>query len=54
MIKPNVIVRWDAERPAKLIQRGDQQSEIQWLDDRTTQVLPNSQIEFTEDDHANK
>lgn len=50
MTRP-VTISWDPERPAKLITRGDEQSEIQWLDDRTTQSLPNEQIKFNGDDH---
>ena len=48
----HIIIVWDARRPAKLVQRGDEQSEIKWLDDHTTQVLPNSQIEFKGDDNG--
>jgi hypothetical protein len=50
----NVTVTWDRERKVRLLTRGDEQSEIQWLDDRTTQILPNSQIEFTKADHADQ
>ena len=34
---PTIVVTWDPERPARLLRRGDEVSEIQWTDDKTTQ-----------------
>jgi hypothetical protein len=41
-----ITVRWDPERAARLVQQGDEVSEVLWLDDRTTQCLSNTDIEF--------
>ena len=38
-------IRW-TKRPVKLIAKGEQCSEIKWLDSGSTQALPNEQINF--------
>ena len=42
-------MKWDPERPARLLRRGEQQSEIQWLDTKTTTHLSNQDFEEVED-----
>jgi hypothetical protein len=42
-------VKWDPERPAKLLRAGEQQSEIQWLDTKTTGHLLNSDFEVIQE-----
>ena len=41
----SVKVRW-SKRLVKLIAKGEQCSEIKWLDNGTTQILSNEQINF--------
>ena len=43
--KGNVKVKW-SKRPARLVERGEQCSEIKWLDTGTNQALPNDQLLF--------
>lgn len=40
---PRAIIVW-TERPAKIILRGEQQTEIKWLDTGTHQAIPNDQF----------
>src|SRR4051812_39580442 len=42
----NIKVKW-TERPARLLARGEQVSEIKWLDTGTTQNIPNDQLANT-------
>ena len=44
-----IVVKWDPERPARLLRRGEQQSEIQWLDTKTTTHLSNEDFKEVED-----
>jgi hypothetical protein len=39
-----ITIRWDPSRPAKLIHRGSEVSEIEWTDDRTRQCVANEHI----------
>jgi hypothetical protein len=41
-----IIIKWDPQRAAQLVRRGDEVSEIVWLDDRTAQCVANEQIDF--------
>ncbi len=43
--KGNIKVIW-TKRPARLVARGEQQSEIKWLDTGTWQCIPNDQLKF--------
>lgn len=45
MVTGNVTIKWDRDRPARLIREGDEVSEVMWLDDRSVQCVCNNQIE---------
>ena len=42
----DVRVKWDRSRPARLLHRGAEASEIKWLDTGVTQILANGQLDF--------
>lgn len=43
--KSNIKVVW-TKRPVRLVERGEQCSEVRWLDTGTQQTLTNDQIQF--------
>ena len=46
--KPTVVVKWDRERVAYLIEKGPQASIIRWGDTRDERCFANEQLEFGE------
>jgi hypothetical protein len=44
----DVRVRW-SKRPARLLGRGKEVSEIKWLDTQSRQVISNDQLEFLDE-----
>ena len=42
----DVRVKWATGRPAKVMHRGGQVSEIKWLDTGIVQAIPNDQLDF--------
>lgn len=48
----NIKVIW-TKRPARLVQKGETVSEVEWLDTGSRQGIPNDQIEFREGEKGN-
>jgi hypothetical protein len=46
--KGDVKVRW-SKRPAKILAKGAECTEIKWLDTGSTQTLPNDQLIFAKE-----
>jgi hypothetical protein len=44
--KPTVVVKFDRERVAYLIEKGPEQSHVRWADTREDRFYPNDQLEF--------
>jgi len=51
---PGVRVKWDRARPARLLYRGAEASEIKWLDTGVLQVIPNNQLDFLNEKRENR
>jgi hypothetical protein len=45
----SVQVKWDRERKAKIVAKGDQVSEIKWLDTGLVQAISNDQLDFSQE-----
>jgi hypothetical protein len=52
--KINIRVKWARKRPAKLVIKGDQASEIRWLDTGSSQTISNEQLDFLDEKRENK
>jgi hypothetical protein len=39
-----IIIRWDRDRPCRLVHRGSEVSEVQWLDNGVHQCIANEHI----------
>jgi hypothetical protein len=45
----NVKIKWAKKRPAKVVAKGPEVSEIKWLDTGQVQAIPNDQLDFLND-----
>jgi len=43
---PTVVVKWDRERTAYLIEKGPEQSHVRWADTREERFFSNRELEF--------
>jgi len=51
---PSVRVKWDKERPVKLVAAGEEASEIKWIDTGVFQIIPNNQLDFFTNKRINR